>query len=95
MKKRQIKKARAAHLLILAVLVISTMVSITVFSDGGAKYANVREVYVKPGDTLWSIAKEHYDSRVDIREAVYAMKECSGLTDGTIYVGQTILLPEL
>ncbi len=95
MKKRQIKKARAIHLFIMAMLIISTLVSVTVFSDGGAKYVHVKEVYVKPGDTLWSIAEAQYDSRVDIREAVYAIKECNDLSDGIIYVGQTILIPEL
>lgn len=95
--KRQRAKQRRAFMrgFILVMIVVSTLVSVTAFSDNrGEKYAGYDEVYVKPGDTLWSIAESHYDKNTDVREAIYAITECNELDDGMIYVGQKILLPQ-
>ena len=44
--------------------------------------------YVKPGDTLWSIAKR-------FRNKVSYIKEFNDLNDDTIYPGQRLLIPRL
>jgi len=50
------------------------------------------EVVVKPGDTLWEIAKSQNSNR-DLRKAIFEIKESNCLTGNTIQPGQTILLP--
>lgn len=46
---------------------------------------------VKPGDTLWAIAEEHYAG--DIREAVWEIQDRNNLTLATITPGQVLMLP--
>lgn len=50
------------------------------------KGASVRAVFVKPGDTLWSIAKRY---GVDLSQ----LRSMNYLTDNTIVVGQAIWVP--
>jgi nucleoid-associated protein YgaU len=49
-------------------------------------------VVVQPGDTLWSIAAEHYPSD-DVRVRVEDIEQANGLHGPTIEVGQTLRLP--
>ena len=49
-------------------------------------------VVVQPGDTLWSIAAEHYPSD-DVRVRVQSIEQANGLHGPTIEVGQTLRLP--
>ena len=49
-------------------------------------------VVVQPGDTLWSIAVEHYPAD-DVRVRVDDIEQANGLAGPTIQVGQTLRLP--
>lgn len=49
-------------------------------------------VVVQPGDTLWSIASEHYPAD-DVRVRVQDIEEANGLHGPQIEVGQTLKLP--
>jgi nucleoid-associated protein YgaU len=49
-------------------------------------------VVVQPGDTLWSIAAEHYPSD-DVRVRVQDIEQANGLHGPQIEVGQTLRLP--
>ena len=49
-------------------------------------------VVVQPGDTLWSIAAEHYPG-YDVRVRVQDIEAANGLSGPTIEVGQTLRLP--
>lgn len=49
-------------------------------------------VVVQPGDTLWSIAAEHYPSD-DVRIRVQDIEEANSLRGPQIEVGQTLRLP--
>lgn len=49
-------------------------------------------VVVQPGDTLWSIATEHYPSD-DVRVRVEDIERANGLQGPVIQVGQTLVLP--
>lgn len=90
------KKKDIITIFAIAIVLVSTLVSVSVLSNSeNGKYGIYEEVYVKPGDTLWSIAEEYYGGSVDLREAVYAIKECSEIKDGCIYSGQLIKLPQL
>jgi LysM repeat protein len=48
--------------------------------------------HVKAGDTLWSIA-ESRSSGGDIRAAVYTIRSANHLSDSSIAIGQTLVLP--
>ncbi len=49
-------------------------------------------VVVQPGDTLWSIAAEHYPSD-DPRVRVEDIERANGLSSPVIHTGQTLELP--
>jgi nucleoid-associated protein YgaU len=57
---------------------------------GGSSHAGARHV-VKPGDTLWEIASDHYDG--DPRGAVWRIQERNGLTSPALVPGMTLYLP--
>ena len=49
-------------------------------------------VVVQPGDTLWSIAANHYPAD-DVRVRVQDIEQANGLHGPAIEVGQTLKLP--
>lgn len=48
---------------------------------------------VKPGDTLWAIAKLHMPDGADIREYVYLLRETNGLSSAHLTPGQLLSIP--
>ena len=58
----------------------------------GSTSAGYTTVVVQPGDTLWSIAVEHYPAD-DVRVRVDDIEQANGLAGPTIQVGQTLRLP--
>jgi len=51
-------------------------------------------VYVKPGDSLWSIAAKHVGAKEDIRTLVTAIKQANSLSnDVAIYPGEALKIP--
>jgi len=58
----------------------------------GSTSAGYATVVVQPGDTLWSIAVEHYPGD-DVRFRVDDIEQANGLAGPTIQVGQTLRLP--
>lgn len=51
------------------------------------------EVSVDSGDTLWTIAEQYMPSDMDIRKAVYIIKDVNDI-DNQLQPGQTVLIPE-
>jgi len=51
------------------------------------------DVVVKPGDTIWKIAKEYKDDHKDIREVVYIISKINKIDNSMIYSGQVIKIP--
>jgi nucleoid-associated protein YgaU len=72
-----------------AVFLIS--VGFALGARGGAD-VGFTTVVVQPGDTLWSIASEHYPAD-DVRVRVQDIEQANGLDGPTIEVGQTLKLP--
>ena len=58
----------------------------------GSTSVGYTTVVVQPGDTLWSIAVEHYPAD-DVRVRVDDIEQANGLAGPTIQVGQTLRLP--
>jgi LysM repeat protein len=48
---------------------------------------------VEPGDTLWSVATEHYPASEDPRVTVEVIREANDLPDAQIYPGARLELP--
>jgi len=81
--------------IVLVLFVVSTVVlaslGLAVSAHGGANLTYTT-VVVQPGDTLWSIASEHYPAD-DVRVHVDDIEQANGLQGPTIEVGQTLRLP--
>jgi nucleoid-associated protein YgaU len=79
---------RVAAVLLLA---LSVSLGLAVVAHGGTA-AQDSTVVVQPGDTLWSIAAEHYPSS-DVRAKVEEIERANGLHSPVIQVGETLHLP--
>ncbi len=51
------------------------------------------EYYVRPGDTLWDIAKEYNDNNKDLRKYIYNIMKQNEMETPDIIPGQMILIP--
>jgi LysM repeat protein len=58
----------------------------------GSTSTGYTTVVVQPGDTLWSIASEHYPAD-DVRVRVQDIEQANGLDGPIIEAGQTLRLP--
>ena len=54
---------------------------------------NVVSVYVKPGDTLWSIASEHNETKKDVRKLIRDIQRLNEMENAVIQVGDEIIIP--
>jgi nucleoid-associated protein YgaU len=77
------------------VLVLGTVLlaslGLAVSAHGGTS-PTYTTVVVQPGDTLWSIASEHYPAD-DVRVRVDDIEQANGLQGPRIEAGQTLRLP--
>lgn len=87
---RAIKNRKRLRLLPIIFLLLMSIMGTTVPKSMGTY--QVREVYyVKPGDTLWSIASSYADEGDDLRLMIDRMVEANELTDNyTLNPGETI-----
>ena len=62
------------------------------FARGSNSAGPVQHVTVRAGDTLWTLASDHYSG--DPREGVYKIQQLNHLRSGeTIAPGQRLVLP--
>jgi nucleoid-associated protein YgaU len=89
---RSARHIRPVHRLA-AVFLLALVVSLgfAVVAHGGTPAQDVT-VVVQPGDTLWSIAAEHYPSD-DVRARVETIERANGLHSPVIQIGETLRLP--
>ena len=73
------------------VLLVGASLGLAVAAHGGTE-PSYTTVVVQPGDTLWSIASEHYPAD-DVRVRVDDIEQANGLQGPAIQVGQTLRLP--
>ena len=72
-------------------LALSVSLGFAVVAHGGTAVHDAT-VVVQPGDTLWSIASEHYPSD-DVRARIADIERANGLYSPVIEVGKTLRLP--
>ncbi len=71
--------------------VLAVSLGFAIVAHGGSPRAETT-VVVQPGDTLWSIAAEHYPSD-DVRVRVEDIERANGLHGPIIEAGETLHLP--
>jgi nucleoid-associated protein YgaU len=83
----------------LSILMISIMMVIVFsafshsFTASAINKTEYIDVTVKPGDTIWKIAKEHTDEHKDIREVIYVISKINEIDNSMIYSGQVLKIP--
>jgi nucleoid-associated protein YgaU len=85
---------RFAVFLLLIFVAVWAGVRVAHAGDDPALYTGVAYT-VQAGDDLWTIADAEYGGRVDLRAAVYAIREASGLSTSALRPGQQLTLPYL
>ena len=88
--RRAIKNRKRLRLLPIIFLLLISIMGTTVPKSMGTY--QVREAYyVKPGDTLWSIASSYANEGDDLRLMIHRMVEANGLKDNcTLKPGEKI-----
>ena len=75
-------------------VVVLSVMAVGARAGAGSRQAPKPAVYVvKPGDTLWSIARRITGSRGDPRPVVDRMLVANHLADPLITVGERLMLP--
>jgi LysM repeat protein len=88
------KKLMGILIVIITLSMISLLGSlVTGVSARGESVSGCLEYRVKPGDTLWTIAKEYTDGKKDIRKYIYSIMKMNGMKNPDIMPGQAILIP--
>jgi LysM repeat protein len=89
MKNRRSRKYKRWFLLITALFICVTIVTIKAQSKTSITYI---EYIVSPGDTQWSIAAEN-NIYSDIREMIFEIRKINNNSDCLIYPGEEIKIP--
>lgn len=93
MKKKYVLKNKKRF----STFVISILIFISVMAFANSAYgyqkARFKEISVKPGDTLWSIASKYSDNS-DIRKYIFDIKRINNMKSSNIYTGAVLLIPE-
>lgn len=98
----RVRRARRAHraagllrfavFLLLVFVAVWAGVRVANATDGSGSFDG-RVYEVRSGDTLWQIAAAEYDSNLDLRAVVYAIREANGLHGALLRPGQELTLP--
>lgn len=83
--------SRGRRAALLAGALAAASLAFAVVAHGGSPQPETT-VVVQPGDTLWSIAAEHYPAD-DVRVRVEDIERANALQGPQIEVGQSLVLP--
>ena len=88
--------------LIILLLLVALVLTIIVCIPTRIAYADQEDIStrsyktieIKPGDSLWSIAAEHYTKECEsMTDYIYLIKRCNSLYDDNITAGCHLILP--
>ena len=72
----------------------AAVLGFALYAGGGAGAESPTVLYtVEPGDTLWSVATEHYPPSEDPRVTIEVIRDANNLPDAEIYPGTHLELP--
>jgi LysM repeat protein len=75
-------------------LFVAAVLGFALYAGGGADAESPTVLYtVEAGDTLWSVATEHYPASEDPRVTVEVIRDANDLPDAQIYPGTRLELP--
>ena len=100
-KNKKISMLTIGRLFISVAIVSVMLISLFLFRSTASEPVSYEladnEVFVtvNSGDTLWSIASNHYDYIEDTGYAVYLIKQRNQLTSSTIMPGDQLVLPSV
>ena len=98
--RRQLRRRRLAGLLRCVVFLLLIFVAVwagvrVAHAGTDASVYTGHQYVVSAGDTLWSIATHEYGADVDVRRAVYKIREVNHLDRSTVSPGDRLTLPYL
>jgi LysM repeat protein len=82
---------RALSIISIAVIVVLLFLSSAVQATG--QITDTTDYRVKPGDTLWQIARTHGPDNADTRRVVAAIEKLNQIDGGNLQAGQVIEIP--
>jgi len=80
-------------LLISVIMIIIFSAFMHSFTVSAINKTDYIDVTVKPGDTIWRIAREHTNEEKDIREVVYVISKINEIDNSIIHSGQVLKVP--
>jgi hypothetical protein len=75
----------------IAILVGLAVLGWSVLARSSSAHGNRQVITVRPYDTLWTIASQHYGG--DVRDAVWRIERANRLPGADIQVGEKLVLP--
>lgn len=87
------KKKKLGRFVLIIIIISSILIPVTGYKAKGNNTVKYIKVTVYPGDTLWSIASEHNESKSDIRKVVHNIRTANKLDSAVIVPGQELVIP--
>jgi hypothetical protein len=96
--RRQLRRRRLAGLLRFIVFLVLIFVAVwagvrVAHAGTDASVYTGHQYVVRGGDTLWGIAAREYGSGIDLRRAVFEIRDANGLQASTVRPGERLTLP--
>ncbi|SFL12180.1 LysM peptidoglycan-binding domain-containing protein [Halanaerobium salsuginis] len=80
--------------MILSILSLALIITILFSFIGAGENTNSFISYeVQKGESIWSIAAQYYGPQVDLRKAVYRIKQFNKISSAVIVPGQILTIP--
>jgi len=80
-------------IVVISVSMMSLLGSLALGASAGGEEEVCLEYIVKPGDTLWTIARKHTAGKSDIRRYIYDIKDKNGMKEPDLKPGQMLFIP--
>jgi hypothetical protein len=98
--RRQLRRRRLAGVLRFVVFLLFIFVAVwagvrVAHAGTDASVYTGHRYVVTTGDTLWNIAAREYSATVDVRRAVYAIRDTNHLDTSSVTPGERLTLPYL
>lgn len=87
------KKSKLSKIILTLIIVSVIVIPIKGYAAKGSSTVKYTKVIVYPGDTLWSIAASHNESKSDIRKIIHKIRKANNLSSAVIMPGQELVIP--